>query len=233
MTEHLDLLNGAYALDALDDVERAAVERHLRDCETCAIEVAGFREAAARLGEPAAPPAALRDRVLGAARTTRQVPARVPAPAPGRPRLRWVAVAAAAVAVLMGAVGTTWAVQQNRVDRVVAAQEQTTRILAAPDVTVKVSRDARSGRVTAAYSPSLGSAVFTFAGLSSAPSGKTYQLWRVVGGVPSSLRVLPPSTRDGSVVVDDLRPADALAVSLENEGGAKKPTDIAARLPLA
>lgn len=29
-TNHVDQLLGAYALDAMDDVERAAVERHLR-----------------------------------------------------------------------------------------------------------------------------------------------------------------------------------------------------------
>ena len=38
------LLTGAYALDALDDVERAGVERHLRGCAECAAEVAEFHE---------------------------------------------------------------------------------------------------------------------------------------------------------------------------------------------
>ena len=42
-------LGGAYVLDAVDDLERAAFDRHLADCETCANEVAELRDAAARL----------------------------------------------------------------------------------------------------------------------------------------------------------------------------------------
>jgi anti-sigma factor RsiW len=33
-------LGGAYALDAVDDLERVAFDRHLAECETCALEVA-------------------------------------------------------------------------------------------------------------------------------------------------------------------------------------------------
>ena len=33
-------LCGAYAVDAVDDLERAAFDRHLADCEACAAEVA-------------------------------------------------------------------------------------------------------------------------------------------------------------------------------------------------
>ena len=43
-------LVGAYAVDALDDVERAAFERHLAECADCRAEVAGLREAAAVIG---------------------------------------------------------------------------------------------------------------------------------------------------------------------------------------
>lgn len=235
MTDHRELLNGAYALDALDAVERAAVERHLRACETCAVEVDEFREAAARIGaaEALAPPAQLRDRVLADARTTRQLPPRVPSrPMP----IRRFAAAAAAVAVLAGAVGTTWAVQENRADdaraRVVAVEQRTARVLAAPDATLKVSEDARAGRFTAVYSAAEGAAVLTFDGLDAVQAGKTYQLWRIVGGSPRSLEVLPASTRAGSLVVEDLEPADQLAVSVENEGGARQPTDVYATVAM-
>ena len=59
-------LVGAYAVDALDDLERVAFERHLAGCDECQDEVTSLREAAGLLAETttAQPPAALRDRVL-------------------------------------------------------------------------------------------------------------------------------------------------------------------------
>jgi anti-sigma-K factor RskA len=62
----LHALAGAYALDALDDAERARFERHLASCATCPDEVRGFTAAAAELGRAAAvtPPPALKGRVL-------------------------------------------------------------------------------------------------------------------------------------------------------------------------
>ena len=46
--EFTDLL-GAYALDAVDAEERAAIERHLVDCPRCRAEVAEHREVASYL----------------------------------------------------------------------------------------------------------------------------------------------------------------------------------------
>ena len=55
-------LTGAYALDAVDDIERARFEQHLATCEDCRAEVAEMRETAALLAESTAvePPASLR-----------------------------------------------------------------------------------------------------------------------------------------------------------------------------
>jgi anti-sigma-K factor RskA len=59
-------LAGPYALDALDQAERARYERHLRRCATCPAEVRDFAAVAASLGVAAAatPPPALKGRVL-------------------------------------------------------------------------------------------------------------------------------------------------------------------------
>lgn len=240
MNDHPDLLNAAYALDAVDDVERATVERHLRVCEPCATEVAGFAEAAARLGavEATAPPSELRNRVLAQARVTRQLPARVPSARV--PRSRRLTAAAAAVAVLAGTAGTTWWVQESRIGderaRVVAVQQESDRmrsVLAAPDATLRVSSDAPTGRFTAVYSASKGAAVLTFDGLGAVPAGKTYQLWRVSpAGAARSVDVLTPTTRAGSRVVGGLGPTDRLAVSVENEGGATQPSDVYASVAM-
>ena len=42
-------LSGAYAVDAVDDIERAEFERHLATCADCREEVAGFRATAEQL----------------------------------------------------------------------------------------------------------------------------------------------------------------------------------------
>lgn len=59
-------LVGAYVLDALDESERAAFERHLGACIECRDEVDHLHEATAALASTQAdrPPAALRQRVL-------------------------------------------------------------------------------------------------------------------------------------------------------------------------
>ncbi|HEY7717602.1 MAG TPA: anti-sigma factor [Pedococcus sp.] len=69
-------LSGAYAVDALDDVERAAFEQHLAQCAECQQEVAGLRAAATELSHTVAtsPPARLRSSVLAQVRTVRPLP---------------------------------------------------------------------------------------------------------------------------------------------------------------
>ena len=66
MTDDIHKLSGAYATDALDDLERARFETHLASCEDCRAEVAELREAAARLADTTATPApaSLRESVL-------------------------------------------------------------------------------------------------------------------------------------------------------------------------
>ena len=45
--DELQSLLGAYALDAVEDDEARAVERHLQECPRCRAEVANHRETAA------------------------------------------------------------------------------------------------------------------------------------------------------------------------------------------
>lgn len=90
MNADLHSLSGAYALDALDDAERASFEGHLAECDTCREEVASFVAVLPSLAstEEVAPPPALRAQVLDAITTTRQLaplPARQPGDAGERP----------------------------------------------------------------------------------------------------------------------------------------------------
>ena len=72
----LHLLTGAYAVDALTGDELDEFETHLEQCPSCADEVRGLRETAARLGlaTAIAPPPWMREQVLDAANRVRQLP---------------------------------------------------------------------------------------------------------------------------------------------------------------
>ena len=48
-TAEIHSLIGPYILDAVDDLERAAFDRHLRECDACRAEVDELTETSARL----------------------------------------------------------------------------------------------------------------------------------------------------------------------------------------
>jgi anti-sigma factor RsiW len=75
MTADIHTLSGAYALNAVNDLERAEFDRHLAECDTCAQEVAGLVGAATSMADSTwsvAPPG-MRDRVLREINQTPQV----------------------------------------------------------------------------------------------------------------------------------------------------------------
>ena len=75
MTDEIHELSGAYAVDALDDVEQARFERHLAECSACRDEVESLSVAAAELSvTETAPPASLRAGVLSGIKMVRQLP---------------------------------------------------------------------------------------------------------------------------------------------------------------
>ena len=76
MSEDIHALSGAYAVDALDDVERARFERHLAGCTACQAEVESLVAAASELSvlTEVNPPASLRAKVLAEIATVRPLP---------------------------------------------------------------------------------------------------------------------------------------------------------------
>jgi anti-sigma factor RsiW len=86
-------LSGAYAVDAVDDVERARFEAHMAHCSQCRDEVASLQAAAIELTSIsfAAPPPSLRGSVLRDISSVRPLPPQVtpeqedPAPTPAAP----------------------------------------------------------------------------------------------------------------------------------------------------
>lgn len=172
-----------YALDALEDEERAEFERHLESCGRCRDQLRELQEGAAALAwaaEGPEPPAGLRERILQETRKEAQV-------IPFRPRRRWLApalgAAAAAAAVVAVALGL-WAVSlQSDLDDqrdLAAAQEDALQIVADRGAQVVPLEGAEGSLVVARN----GRAALVVCGLGPAPSGETYMAW-TIRGTPS------------------------------------------------
>ncbi|MGV9993808.1 anti-sigma factor [Streptomyces sp. NPDC003374] len=244
--EDLHSLAAPYALDALEPAERVRFERHLRKCGRCAAEVRELSEDAVRLAcSAAAPaPAALRDRVLAAVRSTPQDPApgrahtpRLPPhvwgtqPPPGRnraprPRPLFVPFATVTAAAAL-VVAALFAVQANRTQGELDAQRDRAReiahVLAAPDARATSGQDGRGHSIGVIASASEGRAVVTLSGYTAPPSGRVRQLWLMrPGAQPRSLGLFAADT---PLVASGLtRSATSLAVTVEPDGGSPRPT---------
>jgi anti-sigma-K factor RskA len=235
-------LAGAYALDAINDIERAAFDRHLAGCEACSFEVAELRTAAARLADStwsAAPPR-LRDNVLKQVSHTRQTR---PGTAekyvaqdvatPGRWRRRLIAVAA--VSLLTVGVGAgTFLVEEQRVRDATnqsaiaaASQLEMTRIqdvMAATDARLRQVPVKGGGRISVVYSPGQNAAVAMVAGLNQPTANRAYQLWLIKDKQPASAGVLTAGHNAGTALLSGVRDVQEIAITQEPAGGSQKPT---------
>jgi anti-sigma-K factor RskA len=241
MAETVDIhaLAGAYALDAVDDIERKAFERHLRDCGSCMIEVEELKETTSWLSHPVAatPPPALRDRVFAQIAQTPQDTRKRAAPggsaSPTRWR-RWTAAAVAAGIIGAGAGAGTWVVSEQRLrhERVVTAQIEA--VLSAPDATL-VRTKGRGGDISLVVSPSRDAAVAVLRGLEKPDDKHAYQLWMVGGttggGAPFSVGIMPAGAGSGRAYITGLKGATTFAVSEEIAKGALQPTSIVGKVP--
>lgn len=232
MIDHVHLHAGAYALDALPLDERALFERHLASCDICRVEVAGYREAAARLGIAAATraPTGLREEILAAAGSTRQL-------APGGGRIRagdrlrpyLAPVAAALVAVVLGLSGTAAHLSsENSELRAQLGVAQTERELAQllPEAR-QVPLDAPAGvRASFVLSQEDDRAMLVVRGLGELDADQAYQLWLVHDGTPVPDAVFTASGADRMVVAAEGRidGAELVAITVEPAGGVSTPT---------
>lgn len=233
----IELLLGAFALDAVEPDEAAQVQAHLLECPRCQAEVASHRELAAMLGTSSAePPPELWDKIAVAiatgdapSPTIQPVPPAGPRPVPFRPRRRlgWaatLAAAAAAIAVLAVEVGHL----SGQVSSLRSAVSQlglagtAARVEAGPHRTIELT-SARLGRAGSIVVAPDGSAYWTWSSLPQLASSNTYQLWGLTRGQPVSLGLIgsDPHTYSGFRLEGDVT---QVMVTAEPEGGTVKPT---------
>ncbi|MEW2133551.1 anti-sigma factor [Streptomyces sp. NPDC005435] len=239
-------LAAPYALDALEPGERRRFERHLASCDRCATETRALADDVVRLAWSTAavpPPDALRERVFAAVRVTPQEHVSAPhvrkrvaqlpphvwgaQPPPARrtrPLLVPFATVTAAAALV---VASLFAVQANRAEDRLAAEQARSReiahVLAAPDARAAGGKNARGRGMAVIASASEGRAVVTLSGYGTPSGGRVHQLWLVrPHAQPRSLGLLAGDT---PLVAKGLDKSSAsLAVTVEPDGGSARPT---------
>lgn len=251
--DDLHTLTGCYVVDALPADELDQFERHLTHCGSCAAEIRGLRETAARLALITAeqPPPPMRARVLAAADRTRQLPPITenrPARAPARPVRRprrargpgraWIPRLSIAVAAVATALAVVFGVQQNNTSQRLSALEnqltaarahnqQIGTVLAANDLRLVSDKTSVGGTVSAILSPGQAKLVVVTSGLPALPAGKVYELW-LMGGTnvarPSGLLTAAAHGRTVPVVASGYVHGYSLGVTVEPAGGTLKPT---------
>jgi anti-sigma-K factor RskA len=189
-------LGAAYALDALDDRERAAYEAHFATCELCRTDVREYRAAAAELATLTAgpPPPDVKARVMGEIATTRQMSPLPPAVArlsgrrPSRAVTAILAIAAAALFFVAGAVvlGND---DDSFGDEMAAMME---------DPTFRVVELAGDGQGSLKVAWTADQAAVIGGDLPEPGEDKRYELWMIDGGGAHAMHLLDPA-EDGQV----------------------------------
>ncbi|HEY4007250.1 MAG TPA: anti-sigma factor [Pseudonocardia sp.] len=248
MSPDVHTLTGAYALDALEELERRQFESHLAQCQDCAREVEELRATATRLAMAVAvqPPDRMWQRVSDRVAVTRQeaplVPPALsdpPVTAEGpRARSSWpvrltaaVAAAAAAAAVVLG-ISTVQTEHQLDAARSQLAQAQAqygpvSQLIAAPDARADSEAGLHGGTVFALASRSLDRALLLVSDMPAPPVGYTYQAWLIGGDRPRSVGLVNSadgSSRSAPLVFDGLVNGGKIGLTVEPVGGSAQPT---------
>ncbi|MEP7035464.1 MAG: anti-sigma factor [Actinomycetota bacterium] len=249
--DDIHALSGAYAVDAVDDVERARFEAHMAHCSQCRDEVASLHAAASNLTSLtfATPPASLRASVLRDITSVRPLPPRMapeqaPAPtpaahspaatAPAAPasleskradRARRVPVrqwlAGVAAAAVLATGGLVW--HPWSPDASTAQLTATQQVLQAKDAQ-RYEAKVGDGTVSVVRSTALKKAVIVTANLPATPAGKVYELWLQQGQSMVKAGLMPSGPSNTVLINGDATAAAGVGITLEPAGGSDTPT---------
>lgn len=235
MTADIHALTGAYALNAIPELERAAFERHLAECDACAQEVAELQATAARLGGAVAeaPPPELKAAVMAKIGNIRQLPpiGSDGAAAPARARNPWpvrvLGMAAAVLLVVSVSMGVVLYRTQSDLEATQARAAAMSEILSAGDAKV-ITGSAGELSGTVVYSRERGDVLLLANGVPAAPEGKDYQVWLMGGDTPFHSVGLITDAADGRVLITDatgeVATATNIGITIEPDGGSAEPS---------
>jgi len=235
-------LLGAYALDAVESDEAAAIAAHLETCPRCSAELAEHREVVGMIANAGGDaPVELWDRIAqqiqppGAPPDLRPAGVAPPTPLAGARRRRRTgravaAVAAGAAAAVIALLGVQVGRLDNRVGQLAAAAQHTglsqavqAAFLATDKRTVTLADRSGTPAADLLILPD-GSAFVVNVHLRALPADRTYQLWAFAGGRPVSLGLLGNHPVDVPFTVNPTVAATTFAVTTEPAGGVVAPT---------
>lgn len=226
-------LLGAFALDAVEADERAAMEVHLETCDECRAELCSHWETLATLWDGGDRPpittwAAISEWV-GAGPAEAEAPASPPVTRLRTRRRRWEQVLAAAAVLALALLSLDVLVLRSREPSVEAAYGSALR---SPDARqARLAAGGQAGQATLVLLPD-GRGYLAATGLPDASPGRTYQLWALSGSrlAPVSAGVLGRHLE--VVAFHYAGPVDSFALSQEADGGAPAPTSIVLNGPV-
>jgi anti-sigma-K factor RskA len=224
----------ARALSALDAAEERTLNEHLKNCAECRKELEDWQATAAALSlasDPAEPSPQVRERILSEVR--KDLSSSKPEVIPFPKRNLWSSfgsLGAIAAVVLFAALSIGLAVLWRQNQRL-ARENEFVELVNTPGARVSELRGtdpSQTATAKLAYDRT-GRAILMASKLPSAPEGKTYQLWFIVGNKPPVPgKTFVPDNRGNAVLKDELPreaiDANVFAITVEPAGGSSAPT---------
>ena len=213
-------LLGAYALDAVDEHERAVIESHLVTCESCRVELDDHRRLAETLRRHATRVSPLASTESnGSAKVTNHV-------APRSARRRWAAAVATATLLLL--VGAMFAQEQIRYDHLATTTGRIERLqraqLAAADPAAVVTELRTPGGQPVLTVVNLRGGSYAINGaLPALRGGRSYELWRVAA-TGATAAAAPLGPHPDAVAISLPAAVTGYELTVENTPTPKRPT---------
>lgn len=218
-------LIAGYALDALDDTDRARAEELFATSEEAREELRSLTDVAAAMATATAGPAPrseLRGRILEAARAEPQNVVSLDERRRSRvvPVLGAAAALAACAALVAGLWGASVSSDLDEARSALERERAAAAVLAQP--VAESSLTGGTGRLVVGEE---GRAVLVLSSPPPVPAGKTYQMWVIDDGRPVSGGLFAPVEGTRAIPVDGkVGQGSVVAVTVEDEGGATAPT---------